>query len=156
MFLFKILWGINVEKKLRLSLLLKIVNNLFERELNNKISTIDLTRTQCSILGYLNRNRDKNINPSDIEKEFNLKKPTVTGILKRLEEKNFILVVQSETDRRYKYIKLTSKSNEVDKVMKRNLYESEKIMYQGLSAQDKKELCRILKKMMDNLLGYNK
>ena len=76
-----------MDEKVRLSLLLKIVNNLFERELNNKISTLELTRTQCSVLGYLNRNGNKEINPRDIEKEFNLKRPTVTGILKRLEEK---------------------------------------------------------------------
>lgn len=144
-----------MKKKLRLSLLLKIVNNLFERELNNRISTIDLTRTQCSILVYLNRNRGKDINPHHIEKEFNLKKPTVTGILKRLEEKGFILIEQSKTDKRYKHIKLTSKNDAVDKIMKKNLAESEKILYKGLSEEDKKELYRILEKMMDNLLICN-
>ncbi|NME83826.1 MarR family transcriptional regulator [Clostridium sp. SM-530-WT-3G] len=144
-----------MKKKLRLSLLLKIVNNLFERELNNKISSIDLTRTQCSVLGYLNRNRDKEINPCHIEKEFNLKKPTVTGILKRLEEKGFVLIEQSKTDKRYKHIKLTSKNDEVDKIMRKNLIECEKVLYEGLSEDDKKELYRILEKMMDNLLANN-
>lgn len=140
-----------MNKKLRLSLLLKIVNNLFERELNNRISTIDLTRTQCSILGYLNRNRHKQINPGDIEKQFNLKRPTVTGILKRLEEKDFILIEQSKTDKRYKHITLTSKNEEVNKIMEKNLDEAEKILYKGLNPEDKKELYRILRKMMDNL-----
>lgn len=140
-----------MDGKLRLSLLLKIVNNLFERELNNRISEINLTRTQCSILGYLNRNRDKQISPSDIEKQFNLKRPTVTGILRRLEEKDFIIIEQNEIDKRYKMITLTSKNNEVNKIMEKNLDKIETILYKGLSVEEKKELYRILKKMLDNL-----
>ena len=140
-----------MDEKVRLSLLLKIVNNLFERELNNKISTLELTRTQCSVLGYLNRNVNKEINPRDIEKEFNLKRPTVTGILKRLEEKEFIIMEQSEIDKRYKQVKLTYKSREIHNVMQKNLFEAENVLYKNLSEDDKKELYRILKIMMNNL-----
>lgn len=140
-----------MHSELRLSLLLKIVNNLFERELNKKISSIDLTRTQCSILGYLNRHRDRQISPGDIEKHFDLKRPTVTGILRRLEEKDFILIEQDEKDKRYKKITLTSRNEEVNKIMKKNLEEAEEVLYKGLSFEDKKELYRILKKMMENL-----
>ena len=140
-----------MNEKVRLSLLLKIVSNLFERELNNKISTLELTRTQCSVLGYLNRNVNKEINPRDIEKEFNLKRPTVTGILKRLEEKEFIIMEQSEIDKRYKQVKLTYKSREINNVMKKNLFEAENVLYKNLSEDDKKELYRILKIMMNNL-----
>lgn len=140
-----------MDEKVRLSLLLKIVNNLFERELNNKISTLELTRTQCSVLGYLNRNVNKEINPRDIEKEFNLKRPTVTGILKRLEEKEFIIMEQSEIDKRYKQVKLTYKSREIHNIMQQNLFEAENVLYKNLSEDDKKELYRILKIMMNNL-----
>ena len=140
-----------MNEKVRLSLLLKIVNNLFERELNNKISTLELTRTQCSVLGYLNRNVNKEINPRDIEKEFNLKRPTVTGILKRLEEKEFIIMEQSEIDKRYKQVKLTYKSREIHNIMQQNLFEAENVLYKNLSEDDKKELYRILKIMMNNL-----
>lgn len=140
-----------MDEKVRLSLLLKIVNNLFERELNNKISTLELTRTQCSVLGYLNRNVNKEINPRDIEKEFNLKRPTVTGILKRLEEKEFIVMEQSEIDKRYKQVKLTYKSREIHNIMQQNLFEAENVLYKNLSEDDKKELYRILKIMMNNL-----
>ncbi|MDO5517771.1 MAG: MarR family transcriptional regulator, partial [Clostridium sp.] len=144
--------AVNMDEKMRLSLLLKIVNNLFERELNSKISTLDLTRAQCSVLSYLNKNKDKEINPGDIERTFNLKRPTVTGILQRLEEKNFIIIEQRKNDKRYKQVKLTDKSKEIDYIMKKNLFEAEKILYKNISDKEKDELYRILKIMMDNLV----
>ena len=39
--------------------------------------------------------------------------------------------------------------------MRKNLIECEKVLYEGLSEDDKKELYRILEKMMDNLLANN-
>lgn len=140
-----------MDEKIRLSILLKIVNNLFERHLNNKISIIDLTRTQCSILGYLNMNANKEINPRDIERKFNLKRPTVTGILQRLEEKSLVTIEQNKNDKRYKQIKLTKKSRELHEIMEKNLLDAEKILYKNLSEEDKNELYRILKIMFDNI-----
>ena len=40
----------------------------------------------------------------DIEKALNLKNPTVTGILKRLEENGFVLIVPSNKDKRCKNV----------------------------------------------------
>ena len=38
-----------MKEEIRLSLLLKMVTNLFERELNNKVALMDLTHAQCGI-----------------------------------------------------------------------------------------------------------
>ena len=58
---------------------------------------------------------------------------------------------QSEIDKRYKQVKLTYKSREIHNVMQKNLFEAENVLYKNLSEDDKKELYRILKIMMNNL-----
>ena len=138
-------------EEIRLSLFLKMVSNLFERELNNKVSLMDLTHAQCRILGFLNLNRDKEIYLNDIEKEFCLKRPTVTGIIRRLEEKEFILIEPKCNDKRYKRVVLTDKSEKILEIMEENLNNAEKILYKNLTDSDKSELYRILTIMFNNI-----
>lgn len=140
-----------MEEQMRLSLLLKTVNNLFERELNNKVSLMDLTNAQCGILAYLGRNRNKEIYLNDIEKKFCLKRPTVSGLVKRLEEKEFVMVEHKDDDRRYKQVILTEKSEEILEIIKENLENTEKILYKNLTEADKEELYRILSIMLNTM-----
>ena len=140
-----------MEEEIRLSLLLKMVTNLFERELNNKVALMDLTHAQCVILAYLHRHRNKEIYLNDIEKEFCLKRPTVSGLTKRLEEKEFVLIEPKFNDKRYKRISLTDKSEEILELMEENLLNSEKILYKDLTDNDKNELYRILSIMFKNM-----
>lgn len=140
-----------MEEQIRLSILLKTVNNLFERELNNKVSLMDLTNAQCGILGYLDRNRNKEIYLNDIEKKFCLKRPTVSGLIKRLEEKEFVIVEHKDNDRRYKQVSLTEKSEEILAIMKENLENTEKTLYENITEKDKEELYRILSIMFNTM-----
>ena len=145
-----------MKERIRLSLLLKMVNNSFERELNNKVSLMDLTHAQCRVLGYLNQNRDKEIYLNDIEKEFCLKRPTVSGIIKRLEEKEFIVIEPKYDDRRYKRVMLTEKSEEILEIMQENLENTEKTLYKNLTQNDKDELYRILSIMFNTMNEHEK
>lgn len=138
-------------EEMQLSYLLKIVNDNFERELNNKTAAFGLTSSQCKMLGYLYRNQDKEINPIDIEKNFRLQKPTITGILQRLVEKDLIHFENSAKDKRYKQIVLTEKAKSFDIVLKQSLNESEEILYQGITKEEKEEVRKILEKMLKNL-----
>lgn len=140
-----------MEEQIRLSLLLKIVNNLFERELNKEASLMDLTNAQCRILGYLDRHRDEEIYINDIERVFCLKRPTVSGLIKRLEEKEFIFIEHKCDDRRYKRVNLTEKSEEILEIMKENVANAEKTLYKNLSEHDKNELYRILTIMFKSM-----
>lgn len=136
---------------IRISMLLKIVNNVFETRLNNASAGIDLTAAQCDILGFIHHHSERKINPIDIEKKFNLKRPTVTGILKRLEEKGFIEIKIDPQDKRYKQITLTEKSNIIHEQMMRNLKTQEEILYANLTDEDMENLKRILTIMLKNI-----
>lgn len=140
-----------MEEPIRLSMLLKMVDHLFESELNKKVALMDLTHSQCRILCFLDRNRDRDIYLNDIEKKFCLKRPTVTGIIKRLEEKEFISVVQKHDDKRYKIVTLTHKSENILKLMEENLNNTERTLCSGISDEEKSEVYRILSVMLNNI-----
>lgn len=65
----------------------KQINNIYEKEFNNLLRGIGITSSQCAVLDYLLGSSKEFMNQKDIEKALSLKNPTVTGILKRLDEK---------------------------------------------------------------------
>ena len=65
----------------------RIINNKFRELWDKNLLKYNLTGMQMEILCYLKCNPDKEIHQREIEYWFQLKNPTVTGILNRLEEK---------------------------------------------------------------------
>ena len=86
----------------------------------------------------------------DIEKALNLKNPTVTGILKRLEENGFVLIVPSNKDKRCKNVYLTEKSYDIQRKMDMERKKLDKMLTLGMT---KKEIAA-LEKMLARVL-YN-
>lgn len=138
---------------IRFSLLIKMINIAFERELTRRVSFMGLTSAQCGILGYLNYHREQEVNPIDIEKAMKLKRPTITGILHRLERKGFIRLVESEKDKRYKQVVLTEKNEFHHVLMEDTLFQLEGTLFQDISEQEIDEVKRILKIMLKNMDG---
>ena len=65
--------------------LFKQINNVYEKEFNNRLRSLGITSSQCEVLDFLLRSGQEEVNQRDIEKALNLGNPTVTGLLKRLE-----------------------------------------------------------------------
>jgi DNA-binding MarR family transcriptional regulator len=93
--------------------LIKTLTNSFEKEFNKVALKHDLTTSQSMVLIYLQKNKDKEISPIDIEKHFNYSHASILGILKRLKEKNFITIKQSNKDKRYRIIEISDKGNNI-------------------------------------------
>jgi len=122
----------------------KQINNIYEKEFNNLLRGIGITSSQCAVLDYLLGSS------KDIEKALSLKNPTVTGILKRLDEKGFILAVPSNQDKRCKNIYPTEKAYDIQKKMDNYRKKIDRRLTIGMS---KKEIAA-LEKMLDRVL-YN-
>ena len=82
--------------------MVKQINNVFEKDLNERLRTIGITSSQCAVLDYLFHTSKDEVNQRDVERHLSLKNPTVTGILKRLDEKGFILCVPNTADKERK------------------------------------------------------
>ena len=145
-------WGDEMEQ-LKIGKILKIVNNYMDKDINNCLSDYNITRSQMGILIYIQVAECKNIeaNQVDIEKEFNLKNPTVTGLINRLEEKGYIKRVRSDKDKRYNKLELTESGREILNKGKRKAQENEEKLLKILTDDEIKELKRILTKIVNNI-----
>lgn len=139
-----------MQEKLPLGFLFKQINNVYEKEVNNSLRALGITASQCAVLDYLFHSRKEEINQKDVERALSLKNPTVTGLLKRLDEKGYILIVPSAKDRRCKKIYLTEKAYDIRRRMEADRKKVDKRLTIGMT---KKEV-QALRKMLDKVL-YN-
>ena len=80
--------GVRMERRSQpIGFIIKQINNVFEKELNEKVKKLGLTSSQCAVLDYLFHTSKDEISQRDVERHLSLKNPTVTGLLKRLDEK---------------------------------------------------------------------
>ena len=140
-------------EQFKIGKILKIVSNYMDKDMNNCLSDYNITRSQMGILIYIQVAECKNIeaNQVDIEKEFNLKNPTVTGLINRLEEKGYIKRVRSDKDKRYNKLELTESGREILNKGKRKAQENEEKLLKILTDNEIKELKRILTKIVNNI-----
>ena len=110
-----------------------------------------MTSSQCAVLDFLFQTSIEDVSQRDVEKYLSLKNPTVTGILKRLEEKGFILCVQSTTDKRKKIIYLTEKAYDVQRRMEADRKKMDQILTRGMTKKEVESLNKHLNKIMKNI-----
>ena len=139
-----------MKERLPVGFMFKQINNIYEKEFNNLLRGIGITSSQCAVLDYLFTSRKEHVTQRDIEKALSLRNPTVTGLMKRLDEKGFILVVPSNEDKRCKNIYLTEKAYDIQRRMETDRKKLDKMLTLGMN---KKEV-EALKKMLDRVL-YN-
>ena len=132
----------------------KLINKIsirLRRRSEKMGKNLGITEVQGRILDFiLVDGRDRPLYQKDIEKALSLKNPTVTGILKRLDEKGFILAVPSNQDKRCKNIYPTEKAYDIQKKMDNYRKKIDRRLTIGMS---KKEIAA-LEKMLDRVL-YN-
>ena len=86
-----------------------------------------------------------------LERALSLKNPTVTGILKRLDEKGFLFCVPSTTDKRKKNIYLTEKAYDIQRRMEADRKKLEKELTRGMTKKEITALKRGLEKLLYNI-----
>lgn len=131
--------------------LVKQINTVFEKELNERLRTIGITASQCAVLDYLFHTNKEEVNQRDVERNLNLKNPTVTGILKRLDEKGYIFCVPNVEDKRKKNIYLTEKAYDIQKKMEADRKKLDKRLTMGLTKKEVAAVTRALEKMLYNI-----
>lgn len=97
-----------------------IINRAFQKKLDEKASTLDLTAVQLRVLGSISRleaNGEEEIHQVDLERLEHVTHPAMTKLLQRLEAKGFVKCVPSLHDRRYKKVMCTEKSVDIYKMI---------------------------------------
>ena len=100
------------------------------------------------MLDFLFNSSADAVNQRDVEKALSLKNPTVTGILKRMEENGFVFMAPSVKDKRCKNIYLTEKAYAVQKKMVADRKKIDKKLTLGMNKKEIEGFHRLLDKVL--------
>lgn len=136
-------------KDYNIGYLIKKIDDKFEYELNLRLSRFDLTIAQLRVLKavLVANEANQEILQKDIERELRLSNPTVTGIIKRLEAKDYIYKEASLTDRRSHLLHATKKACDLDKIVKNTIDENEQKLLSCLEPEERDILKKYLLKI---------
>ncbi len=134
------------------------VNNIIKRECGTNAEDDlknDITGKNGWIIGYIAENKDRDIYQRDIERDFVIRRSTVSGILGLMEKKGYIVREGVAHDARLKKLTLTDKAWEyLSKTMKMVDMQEER-MRRGLSQEELDNFFATLDKVKQNLENEN-
>ena len=130
----------------------RILHWCTDQRMTSALMDVDLTASQGPILGYIAHRKTPPCS-RDIEEEFKLSHPTVSGLLSRLEKKDFIQFRPDESDRRCKRIYLQPKGQEFMERIHRTIRETETQMVQGFTDEEQELFSQFLDRAIKNMGG---
>ena len=140
--------GILKHNQEKIAIWLKFVNLECDKLSTTVLEPYDLTLTQYKILKFLLLRPIGTVRQVDIEQYFYIRNPTVTRVLQNLEKKGLIERECNPDDNRSKIISLTEKAKSMEKLLYQLGDELEEKLTSNLTLEDKKELLRLLKKIL--------
>ena len=125
---------------------------MFDQQINENMISVNVTRSQMEVLvyTYIKNKNGIEVNQVDLEKDLNLKNPTVTGLISRLEKKGYMKREKSSKGPNYKSVLITDEGIRIIEEGKRITDNVEKEMFSVLDKDEKKELTRLLQKVIDS------
>lgn len=132
--------------------MLRILHQSISQTMTNALAKMELTSAQGHIMGYLAHQKEPPC-PRDIEEHFCLTHPTVSGLLSRLEKKDFIELRPDSDDRRCKRIYILPKGWECHENMYNTILENEARIVQGFSEEEKAQFADFLARAIRNMGG---
>ena len=143
----------NFDPREHVGLLIKFLNGRITNKVNKNLVEFNLTCVQHEILCFINKNeKERDVFQKDIEKCLKLTNPTVTGIIKRLEEKQMIVRCPSSIDARYKCLHVTEKGKDlICKSFKFGSNTIEKQLVNDMTDEEVKVLKNLLYRALKNM-----
>ena len=132
--------------------LLRVLQNCTDQAMNNALASMELTAAQGHVMGFITH-REKPPCARDIEEQFQLSHPTVSGILSRLEQKGFVEMRPDPQDRRCKRIYALPKGLQLRETMHQTIRATEENMVRDFSPEEKELFQLLLKRAIHNLDG---
>lgn len=130
----------------------RILHWCTDQTMTAALARMELTAAQGRIMGYL-AHRDEAPCSRDIEEEFRLSHPTVSGLLNRLEKKGFIEFRPDPADRRCKRIYILPKGIACNEMMHETIRSNDARMVQGFTEEEKQVFSALLLRAIENMGG---
>lgn len=130
--------------------LVRILHWCTDQSMTNALEEMELTAAQGHIMGFLAHSKEPPC-PRDVEEKFHLSHPTVSGILARLEKKDFIQLLPDENDRRCKRIHVLPKGRECMENMHQVIRSNEKRLVEGFTEEEQRLFADFLSRAIQNM-----
>ena len=132
--------------------MLRILHWCTDQSMTAALESMELTAAQGHIMGFL-AHRQEPPCPRDIEAEFQLSHPTVSGLLSRMEQKGFIELRTDPDDRRCKRIYILPKGDECHELMHKTILANEERIVEGFSPEEQELFGQMLQRAITNMGG---
>lgn len=109
------------------------------------------SQVQMRIIHYIMQNKDTDIYQRNLEKVLNLRRSTISGILKTMEKHNIIIRTDSKIDARSKKIELSSFSLKFYDESKKLFERVNNILINNIDDNDLEIFFKVVEKMKQNL-----
>ena len=144
-----------MRKEDHLGFKINTISHLIKRgmDMKNESANIpELTRSQVWIIKYLSEESKKgDIYQRDLEKAFNVRRSTATGMLQLMEKKGLIQRLPVPHDARMKKLVLTDYAIQISERMEKNIDTMEETMRKGITEEEIKVFSAVCSKIMKNL-----
>ena len=120
------------------------------RAITEAMGEMELTSAQGRVLGFLAQRKQPPC-AKDIEEKFHLSHPTVSGLLSRLEKKNFIEFRPDERDGRCKRIHISPRGMDCNERIYKTILENEERIVAGFTQQEREQFAFLLNRAVRNM-----
>ena len=129
-----------------------ILSRQLKREMDFKLTKYGITGVQSAMIGFIyDEAKKKDVFAKDIEKNFDIRRASIAGMLQNMEKNGLIKRETVGGDARLRRIVLTDKALEIRKEVQKNIRKVEKQAMEGLTKEEVKKYVELTKKMSANL-----
>lgn len=143
------------DPRIKIITLTAMIEKYNRAQMDRDLEKVNLTFMQSSVIFYIMMKKDRDpecpITSRSLEKLFQVSNPTMSGILKRLEQKGFIERVPGTVDKREKEICISEEAYELFVFMREMGFESLNHIFEGFSPEDIDRLSAYLSRIAVNI-----
>ncbi len=134
-----------------IGMLFKQVDEKLKKKGNADFASLGITMSQIHVMHFISIQHQKKTTQKELEDFCGVSHPTINGILKRLEEKEFIETTITANGRLSKEVRLTDKGSALLKETRKSKSSAEKMLTKDFTKQEMETLRGMLKKIIYNL-----
>lgn len=130
----------------------RVLHCCADQAMTGALAQMGLTAAQGHIMGFLSRSPQPPC-PHDIEEAFQLSHPTVSGLLRRLEKKEFVALRPDPGDKRCKRIYILPRGEACNQHMHETMDSIESRIIQGFTPEEQALFTMFLDRAITNMGG---
>lgn len=141
-----------MDNEVHIGRIINIFSNRIGRKIGNEVSKYGLTSIQSRILAFVFRESQKrDIFQKDIEEEFDIRRSSVTSVLKLMEKNGYIRRVSVFEDARLKKITLTDKGFDTEKKIHDFIIKFDKSLRDELTSEEMEILVKLINRLSEKI-----